>query len=206
MLKQSFALGPVATNCIILACEEKRVAVCIDAPQGSCSVLRKFLTQNNLSLQALWLTHSHWDHIFDAAAIHHEFDVPVFVHSLDKDNVLSPGVDGLHTMSSITPVKEVQEFSGGSSLSLASYVFQVIHTPGHTAGGSCFYCEQEKLLISGDTLFQGTFGRLDLPTACKEDMKKSLHQLATLPHDTLVFAGHGPTTTIGSELSWLSEF
>lgn len=206
MLKKVFPLGPVSTNCILLASENERSAVCIDAPQGSCSTLWDFLQEQEFSLQALWLTHSHWDHIVDAEAIRQEFDVPVFVHTLDKDNTLAPGVDGLSPPLMVPPVKQVQEFHEGSLLYVGSSTFIVLHTPGHTPGGSCFYNEKEHLLISGDTLFKGAYGRLDLSTANEKNMKESLKRLASLPPDTQVLAGHGPMTTIGTELSWLLQF
>jgi glyoxylase-like metal-dependent hydrolase (beta-lactamase superfamily II) len=78
--------------------------------------------------------------------------------------------------------------------------FKVIHTPGHTIGGTCLYCEKEKLLFSGDTLFRGTWGRTDLPTSSLEDIMDSIiNKLLVLPEDTIVYPGHGKTTMIRDE-------
>ena len=85
-------------------------------------------------------------------------------------------------------------------LHLGDVEFRVIHTPGHTAGGTCLYCEKEKLLFSGDTLFKGTWGRTDLPTSSREDIMDSIiNKLLVLPDDTIVYPGHGKTTMIKEE-------
>ena len=85
-------------------------------------------------------------------------------------------------------------------LHLGELEFKVIHTPGHTSGGSCLYCEQEKLLLSGDTLFRGTWGRTDVPTGSIEDIMNSItNKLMKLPGETIVYPGHGKSTMIREE-------
>ena len=85
-------------------------------------------------------------------------------------------------------------------LHIGDLEFKVIHTPGHTKGGICLYCEQEKLLFSGDTMFRGSWGRIDLPTASLEDIMDSItNKIMPLPGDTIVYPGHGKSTMIREE-------
>jgi hydroxyacylglutathione hydrolase len=90
----------------------------------------------------------------------------------------------------------------GDFLTVGKFSFKVIHTPGHTPGGVCFYCEKEKTLFSGDTFYRGLIGSLSLPTSQAQRMWQSLDKIATLPPNTVVFPGHGPSTTIKDE-PWL---
>ena len=88
----------------------------------------------------------------------------------------------------------------GDLIHIGNLEFRVIHTPGHTAGGTCLYCEKEKLLFSGDTLFHGTWGRTDLPTSSFQDIMDSIiNKLLVLPEDTIVYPGHGKSTMIKEE-------
>ena len=92
----------------------------------------------------------------------------------------------------------------GDTFFIGESHWKVLHTPGHTPGGICLYCEDEQLLISGDTLFKGCMGRLDIPTGEPARMWASLKKLSTLPKETEVFPGHGWPTTIGQE-NWLAN-
>jgi glyoxylase-like metal-dependent hydrolase (beta-lactamase superfamily II) len=99
----------------------------------------------------------------------------------------------------ITPVINHELFDG-ENLKVGEIAIQVIHTPGHSAGSVCFYLEKYKILIAGDTLFQGSIGRTDLEGGSFEILSASIrHKLYTLPDDTIVITGHGPATTIGTE-------
>ena len=93
----------------------------------------------------------------------------------------------------------------GDVLSLGPHQFRIIHTPGHTPGSVCLMVESERMLITGDTLFQGTYGRYDLPGGDPKALFASLRLLAKLDADYRVFPGHGPPTIIGAESHWLSE-
>ena len=97
-------------------------------------------------------------------------------------------------------VEENCRIDDGDILHLGNLQFKVILTPGHTVGGTCLYCEKEKLVFSGDTLFRGTWGRTDLPTSSFKDIIDSIvNKLMTLPEDTIVYPGHGKTTMIELE-------
>lgn len=202
MIIQAFPSGPFETNAYVVACSNSRQAVIIDPAPGSYSAIVDFLSKHSLTPIAIWLTHSHWDHIVDTAAVKAKYGVPVSIHSLDAANLERPGSDRLPCWVSIEGVVPDAFFDEGDHLHLGGMDFVVIHTPGHTPGGVCFYCPEEKVLISGDTLFKGTIGNLSFPTSRPDLMWTSLDKLAKLPPDTRVFPGHGAATTIGAE-RWL---
>lgn len=202
MIIQTFPSGPFETNAYIAACPTSRQAVIIDPAAGSFSSIANYISKHSLKPIAIWLTHSHWDHIVDTAAVKAKYGVPVFIHALDTGNLENPGSDRLPCWVVIEGVVPDGNFAEGDHLKVGDLDFQVIHTPGHTPGGVCFYCPSEKVLISGDTLFKGSIGNLSFPTARPDLMWPSLDKLARLPPDTRVFPGHGPATTIQAE-SWL---
>ncbi len=152
----------------------------------------------------LLLTHSHWDHTADMAFLKKKLRVPLFVHKLDAPNLGAPGSDGLPLLTDIVPVEPDHFLEDGQQISVGKLKLEVLHTPGHSPGGVCFYLPEENTLISGDTLFQGTIGRLDFPNSSPERMWESLDKLAQLPSETRVIPGHGEETTIGKE-DWLSN-
>ncbi len=157
-----------------------------------------------LSPKKIIITHSHWDHISDTAIVKEKFGAQVYVHPLDAGNLENPGSDGLPLMEPITGVVPDVLVQEGDVITIGSLKWGVIHTPGHARGAICLYCKEQNTLISGDTIFKGSIGNLSLPTSNEEDMWKSLPKLAALPAETIVYPGHGPSTTIGQE-SWLSH-
>jgi glyoxylase-like metal-dependent hydrolase (beta-lactamase superfamily II) len=204
MLLHTFPSGPFGTNAYIIACPRTREAAIIDPAPESFHTLTSFIEKHQLKPKALLLTHSHWDHIADAAAIRDKYDLPVYIHPLDTKNLEKPGSDGLPCWIHIDPVTPTNLIEEGDAISIGDLKFQVIHTPGHTPGGVCFYCPEEKTLISGDTLFKGSIGNLSFATARPSLMWPSLAKLALLPPDTKVYPGHGESTTIGNE-RWLDR-
>lgn len=201
---QAFPSGPFATNAYIVACSATRLAAIIDPAPDSTTALTKYLADHNLTLDKILLTHSHWDHIADVAALKAKHPVPVLIFPDDAPNLETPGSDGIPCMIDIPGVKPTHLLKEGEVISVGSLSFEVIHTPGHTPGGVCFYCKQHHCLFSGDTLFKGTIGNLSLPTARPHLMWDSLTKLSKLPPDTIVYPGHGPSTSIGVE-DWLAD-
>jgi glyoxylase-like metal-dependent hydrolase (beta-lactamase superfamily II) len=191
--------GPFETNGYVVAESDRDEAYLIDAPPGSLEIYKRILKREKLVPKALLLTHSHWDHTADTVAITEDFLIPVYVHSLDAENVKRPGSDRLPLFFTIEGKEPDFLLEEGQVLSLGSLELKVIHTPGHTPGGVCFYLKKDKILFSGDTLFRGTIGNLSFPTAQPEKMWDSLKKLSLLPHRTVVYPGHGPKTTIGEE-------
>lgn len=203
MIVQCFPCGPISTNGYLLGCSETRKAVLIDAPEDVWKEAIPYINKHNLSVEKLLLTHSHWDHILDAAICEKQ-GLSVWVHSNDSANVTKPGSDKLPMFSSWEKVSSVNLLEEGQKIEVGNLEITVLHTPGHSPGCVCFYIEKKHVLFSGDTLFQGAMGRVDLPTGNPSDMRVSLKRLSKLPKNTQVFPGHGAETTIGAE-GWLLE-
>lgn len=202
MFIQAFPSGPFETNAYIVACEETLLAAVIDPSPDSLTALIHTLQAHQFTLVAILLTHSHWDHIADVAALKKYADVPVLIHHLDAPNLEKPGADKLPCRMKIEGVHPDRLVQEGEVIDVGSLKLQVIETPGHTPGGICFYSADYDVLFTGDTLFQGTIGSIAFPTARPKLMWDSLDKLSKLPRKTRVFPGHGPATTIGEE-EWL---
>jgi hydroxyacylglutathione hydrolase len=204
MIIKCFAAGPLDTNVYVLGCEKTKEAAIIDPSFDSLSTIMHLVDSLGLKPAKVLLTHSHFDHIADAKAVVDRFHIPLFVHSLDKDNVIRPGSDGIPLFSPIEGLEPTGFLEEGKPVTIGEIEAKIIHTPGHTPGGVCFYFPQEGVLISGDTLFQGSIGNLALPTAEPDKMWPTLDKLAALPPKTRVYPGHGPATTIWEE-EWLKN-
>jgi len=202
VILEGFPCGPFATNAYLLACKETFKGVFIDPSPDSCATLTEAAT--GYKMEAILLTHSHWDHMADTKKLKRSFDIPVYVHPADSANVRHPGSDGIPMPIFIEGFEPDHDLTDGQVLEVGNLQIRVIHTPGHTPGGVCFYLAKQKILISGDTLFKGTIGNLSFPTANPDAMWKSLKKLEKLPSETRVYPGHGPFTTIGAE-SWLPQ-
>lgn len=204
MILEVFPSGPADTNAYLLACSQTKQAAVIDVPFDSVDPLLKCAEKLGLSIKMILLTHSHWDHTAEVALLKQKTNAPVYVHQEDAGNLEVPGSDKLPLFLPVVGVKEDGFLTGGQELHVGNLLIQVIHTPGHTPGGVCFYLPNEKVLISGDTLFRGTIGNLSFPTARPELMWQSLKKLALLPRETKVYPGHGGPTTIGEE-QWIAK-
>ena len=202
MILETFASGPLETNTYILGCPHTRKACVIDAPLGCLAGVIKALKKHQLTLVKILLTHSHLDHIADASSLKKEFNVPLFIHSLDAENLSTPGKDGIPLFLPVKGIEPDGFLEEGEIVYVGDLEIQVLCTPGHTPGGVCFYLPKEEVLFSGDTLFQGSMGRIDFPQSDPSNMWKSLKKLSFLPSQTKVFPGHGPSTTIGTE-NWI---
>ena len=192
-------LGDFATNAYLIVKNESAIA--IDAPPGAFAFFKKICESHNLQLKYLLLTHSHFDHIADAARVQ-TVPVSVGIHKLDLSNCQKPGSDGLPLMMPVEPFNPDFLIEEGV-LTLDGFTIEVIHTPGHTPGGVCFLIDEH--LFSGDTLFKGAIGNLSFATAEPEKMKGSLEKLLNLPNDYQVYPGHGPKTTLDQERQFIKQ-
>lgn len=199
-----FPSGPLGTNCYLIICKKTKQAACIDPSQTSYLKVSKACEKHGAKLEKLILTHSHWDHIADASEFVKNCHCKVLIHKEDATNLEHPGSDGLATWMSIEGVTPSEFLKEQDKVNVGDCTFEVIHTPGHSPGGICLFNRKDKIMLSGDTLFKGSIGRLDLPTGEPSRMWESLKKLAHLPADTQVFPGHGGPTTIGNE-SWLDR-
>lgn len=200
-LLYSLSAGPVATNVYLLVHPETGTAMCIDAPADCHDWLFAHLAKHTCTLTHLLLTHTHWDHTADAAAIVRTSGAKVFVHADDAYRLVDPMKHTIWPLPfTIDPVTVDHLIADGEILSLEGATFQVLHTPGHTEGGVCFVDHAKRRVFAGDTLFAGSIGRADLPGGDMTLLLKSIRErLLTLPDDYVVLPGHGPSTTIEDE-------
>ncbi len=164
--------------------------------------LKQFVSEKGLNVQAILNTHCHLDHIFGNAFCVETFQVDLITH---KDEMFTLGLAErsaqMYGFPGFEPSPDPNRFVvDHERIQFGALEFQVIFAPGHSIGHIAFYNEAHKVLIGGDILFKGSFGRTDLPGGSMEILKKSIHErMFTLPDDTVVYPGHGPTTTIGEE-------
>jgi glyoxylase-like metal-dependent hydrolase (beta-lactamase superfamily II) len=204
MILEIFCSGPALTNCVLVGCPKTREAAIIDVPFDSSDQLLDAIDSLNLSVKMILLTHSHWDHIGDVKYLKKKLKVPVSIHEEDAENLKIPGSDGLPLFQEVKGVIPDHLLKDGEKIKIGELEAEVIHTPGHTPGGVCFYFPKESLLIAGDTLFKGTIGNLSFPTSDPSKMWDSLKRLSGLPKETRVISGHGEETQIGRE-KWLAN-
>lgn len=202
MIIAMFPCEPFVTNAYLIGCEKTHKGIIVDPAPNSMQKLLIAAQKHGIIIEAIFLTHSHGDHIHDVADLVQKLDVPVYVHPLDAENMLNPGSDGIPMPFDIKGIDEVEYLEENKFYKIGDVEFTVIHTPGHSPGGVCFYFPLKKVLISGDTLFKGTIGRLDLPGADSEKMWESLAKLNALDKETKVYPGHGETTFLKDE-KWL---
>jgi len=195
-----FTGGDLATNGYLL--EGREGLICFDAPEG----MARELSRNEMKPVALVLTHGHFDHMWDSAAIEEEYHCPIYIHPADTDMVLDTSY--VRMFGVVPPIRapsgvrgiEVPD-QGSANFLCAGEEFQIFHIPGHSPGSVAFYHAGWGVLISGDTLFCGGVGRWDLPGGSRSALLQGLQKhLVPLPPETRVYAGHGPSTTIGHEI------
>jgi hydroxyacylglutathione hydrolase len=197
---RQLVLGMVATNCYFLSNRDTKEMVLVD-PADSPVRIEEFAKKQGYKPVAILLTHGHFDHILAVDALRSAWHVPVYADAAEEETLgncrlnLSYGMGGepFETHADVY-------LKDGETFTLAGFTFRMLHTPGHTAGGCCYYLESEKLLISGDTLFEGSCGRTDFPGGSMSQLVRSIQdKLFTLPEDVRVFPGHGDSTDIGRE-------
>ena len=197
----SRVVGPVATNVHVLADPRTREAIAIDTATPSVAWIADELAARDWTLKLIVSTHGHWDHIGDNAVVSHATGADIAVHSLDRERLTNP--QPLRAPFEIPPSVPAVELAEGGIVRFGEIRLLVLHTPGHTEGSVCLLAEDEALLFSGDTLFQGGWGRVDLPGGDAAAMVSSLARLTGLEDHVGVFPGHGSATTIGRERAWL---
>ena len=196
---EKFVTGIISTNCYLVINEETKQTVVID-PAACPSYLMGHMKSEGLQVEAILLTHGHFDHIMGIDDLRREFPVPVYVHEGDRETLLDPALNLSSSYTDGYTFDGADYIRDGQRLELAGFSFQVIHTPGHTPGGACYYLESEGVLFSGDTLFQNSVGRTDFPNSSMSDLIRSLREkVMKLPDDVKVYPGHMGETTIGHE-------
>lgn len=203
----------LACNCYVLAPRQGADAVVVDPGQRASGPLRRILDENRLTPAAVLLTHGHIDHMWSAQKVADTYGCPVYIHPADRYMLTDPirgfgrgffgGLARTALGAMFREPKQVVELDrDGDKIELGGITVMVDHTPGHTKGSVVFRVEQgpDHLAFTGDTLFQQTVGRTDLPGGSGRDLLESIvTKLLVLDDDTLVLPGHGQRTTIGTE-------
>ncbi|HEY7332993.1 MAG TPA: MBL fold metallo-hydrolase [Candidatus Limnocylindria bacterium] len=196
------AFGPWQTNAYLVWDGTSPEALVLDPGMDAAGHLMERVAENGLRLHVIGNSHGHVDHIYDNAPLKRASGAPLAIHPDDAYRLDGRNSYGFAVEPS-TPDRDLRE---GEQLRVGNLVFDVLHTPGHTEGSVCLYEERHALLLSGDVLFAGSYGRTDLPGGSDADMVASLARLARdLPDGVRVLPGHGPETTIGQERPWLER-
>jgi glyoxylase-like metal-dependent hydrolase (beta-lactamase superfamily II) len=205
----TLVLGDYQTNCYVLReSEDDKECVVID-PGFSAHVLIEFLEANELKPEKIWLTHGHSDHIAGIPLLKENYDdLPVWAPQNDADMVVDDRLNlAFFTGVSLNLEPPEKLFDVGDTLAFATLQFDVLETPGHTPGGVSLHGQKESVVFSGDALFAGSIGRTDFPGGDHDLLIRMIREyLFSLPEDTVVYPGHGPSTTIGREKSTNSFF
>lgn len=193
--------GPLATNVYVIADERSREAIAIDTALPCLEWIAGELEARAWTLKLIVSTHGHWDHIGDNARVAEHTGARIAAHRLDAYRLAEPS--GRWLPFEIPPSVPALELAEGGEIRFGSVRLDVLHTPGHTEGSVCLLDNDNGRLYSGDTLFAGSFGRVDLPGGSPEAMLESLDRLRRYDDPLVVLPGHGPSTTIGRERAWL---
>ena len=201
MERVSRVVGPVGTNVHLLADARTREAIAIDTAIPSLAWIREELRAREWTLKLIVTTHGHWDHFGENAAVAEHTGAPIAVNVLDAHRLTNP--QPLWAPFDIPPCVPAVDLAEGGEIRFGEIRLTVLHTPGHTEGSVSLWSAEDGLLFSGDTLFAGGWGRVDLPGASPDQMVESLARLATFDDPLRVLPGHGRETTIGQERPWL---
>jgi glyoxylase-like metal-dependent hydrolase (beta-lactamase superfamily II) len=195
------AIGLLATNVHVLADERTREAVAIDTANPSLAWITGELDARGWTLKFIVTTHGHWDHIGDNAPIAEHTGAQIAVHPLDAYRLADPTSAWMDL--SFPPSVPAVDLAEGGEIRVGDVRLEVLHTPGHTEGSVCLLDQDGGRLYTGDTLFAGSFGRVDLPGGSPGAMVESLDRLHRFDDFLAVYPGHGAATTIGRERPWL---
>jgi len=205
----TYPLGELQANCYLIENEGKGILI---DPADDGSFLLEELQRKNVELEALFLTHGHFDHCMAAGEIQlafggvvetpHGVSVPsLYMNKKDQfliDRLESTAEHFLGYKPIIIPPKNIKYMEIGE-LEIINLKLKILSSPGHTPGGVCYYFPEEAALFTGDTLFAGAIGRTDLSYSNKKDLWSSLKTILALPEETTIYPGHGESTYIGEQ-------
>ncbi|NOY93527.1 MAG: MBL fold metallo-hydrolase [Deltaproteobacteria bacterium] len=203
MIVEHFPVGFLGCNCVILGDEESGEAIVVD-PGGDPETILARLEKLGLRCTAIVHTHTHFDHVGSTHDVQHATGAPTMLHEADLElyQGMQAQLDAFGMPMRAPEAVDIDRFLvEGDTVRAGAIEADVLHTPGHTQGSLCFRVDDDRpIVLAGDTLFQGSIGRTDLWGGSMPELLSSVKtKLLSLPDETLVIAGHGPTTTIGEE-------
>lgn len=198
MIIESLTVGPIQANCFVVGCEDTRKAAVID-PGDEADRILMTLAKHSLKVEAIINTHGHFDHVGANRRMKEATGAPIIIHAADAGMLQSLAASaaswGMTAENSPDADRTVED---SDEISVGNITFRVLHTPGHTPGGISLYAGGA--VFVGDALFAGSIGRTDFPGGDYGTLINAIqNKLFTLPDDTVVYAGHMGTTTIGRE-------
>ena len=206
MLTKAFTFNPVGENTYLIWDEESREAAIIDAGMSNNrenSIISEFITQEKLQLKYALQTHMHFDHIWGLSYILETYGIKPLCHAAEESIYRDvPEMTSMFRLSMNWNLLVVERYiNEGDTFQLGNTTIKVLHTPGHTPGGLSYHIPSANIIFTGDTLFQGSIGRTDLPGGnLSEEIDSIKNKIITLPSETIIYSGHGPESNIGWEL------
>lgn len=206
MLTKAFTFNPVGENTYLIWDEETKEAAIIDAGMSNNrenAIVSDFIAKDNLKLKYALQTHMHFDHVWGLSYIKETYDLRPLCHAADESIYSqAPEMTSMFRLSMNWNLPAIERYiDEGETLLLGKTAIKVLHTPGHTPGGLCYYIESVNTLFTGDTLFQGSVGRTDLPGGnLKDEINSIKNKILTLPSNTIIYSGHGPKSNVEWEL------
>ncbi len=196
-------LGPLQTNCYLLACTETNQAAVID-PSDNGRFIADTVQEKGWELTHILLTHSHFDHVGGLAELKQLTDAPIYIHPEAIPMLeVAPQSAARFQLSVAQPPPADEMLAEGDIIHVGNLKLDVLFTPGHAPGHVSFYLAEDNVIFDGDVLFQQSIGRTDLPGGDHALLMKVIREkLLVLPDETAVLSGHGPVTTIGQEKAW----
>ena len=200
VLMKCIQVGLLSTNCYLVMNEVTSEGIIID-PGADPIKICYGIDDMGMVPVAILLTHGHFDHIMAVNDLKRKYDIKVYILDAEAKLLSDPALNSSNGLIRQPYTTSADVFlEDNDSVVLAGLTIKVIATPGHTAGGACYYLAKQRILFSGDTLFYESIGRSDLPTGDSDLLIHSIRtRLAVLPEDTFVLPGHGVTTSIRHE-------